>query len=196
MEQWFLGLRRSEERAVRDEERQALENELRGERQRLRVGLLLSVLGLFLVGTMGVVWESRELPYHFLENALAVVLVALVPLLLYRVHHSQTRMRALVKDLRRGVVVRFDGRLARASLFENENRKAHARMVAEGVLARRRVDSDRQRKEIDQRQGDQVQRQGDLEALDQQTGDRSFVLVGLPKIKAHEAGHPASKLSL
>jgi hypothetical protein len=134
MEQWFLGLRRSEERAVREEERKVLENELRSERQRMRAGLLMSVLGLFLIGSMGVVWEGRGLESHQIENLLAIALVALVPLLLYWVHHRQARMRALAKDLRKGIVIRFEGRLARESLFENENRKAHARLVEEGVL--------------------------------------------------------------
>lgn len=134
MEQWFLGLRRSEERAVRDEERKLLENELRSERQRLRAGLLMSVVGLLLVGTMGVVWEGTGLVHAQLESVLVVLLLALVPWLLYRVHHSQVRMRALAKDLRKGVVLRFEGRLARESLFENENRKAHARLLEEGVL--------------------------------------------------------------
>ncbi len=134
MDQWFLGLRRSEERAVRDDERKALETELTSEKQRLRVGLLMSVIGLFLIGTMGVIGEGQPLSYDYLENILAVVLLVLVPFLLYRVHSSQVRLRALAQDLRKGVVLRFEGELARASLFESQNRKAHARMVAAGVL--------------------------------------------------------------
>lgn len=134
MEQWFLGLRRRQERAVKDEERRDLERELSSERQRLRAGLLLSVLGLILIGTMGVVWEGGAVPTFLVEDILALLLISLVPLLLYRVHHSQSRMRALAQDLRKGVVLRFEGHLARESLFENENRKAHSRLVEEGVL--------------------------------------------------------------